>query len=201
MNFVRIANSAIIDGPNALGGAWVDPDDGTTYTNMAVWTEAQRNALGWFAVSDTPPAFNAATQQLAAGAVTLVNGVPTQQYTVTSLPAAALYAAKLAAGIAITSTATPALNGTYAITDQGPVNYQQKIQAIADGIANGKGLPHNQATVGWLDIGGAVHNFVPADFLNFAKAIEDYVYDLAGWESALIQGGNPAAPSSSVTIP
>ena len=47
---------------------------------------------------------------------------------------------------------------------------------------------------------GNVHNFLPADFLNFAKAVEDYVFDLTGWESALVQNINAAAPAAQVTI-
>src|SRR5438128_2298254 len=63
---------------------------------------------------------------------------------------AALLAQAIAAGCQIVSTATPALGGTYAITDA----MQQKLQAIVDGISAGKGLPHGAATVQWPDVTG-----------------------------------------------
>jgi hypothetical protein len=107
-----------------------------------------------------------------------------------------LYASKLSAGLAITSTATPSLNGTYAINPE----WQGRIEAISDGLANGKGLPHNAATIAWKDINGGVHNFSPKDFLNFSVVVRDYVFDMLGTESALAQGLTATWPTATAAI-
>jgi hypothetical protein len=42
--------------------------------------------------------------------------------------------------------------------------------------------------------------FSQADFLNFADAVEDYVYNLYATARTLLAGGNAAWPSNSVMI-
>jgi hypothetical protein len=106
------------------------------------------------------------------------------------------YQAALAAGIAIVSTATPALAGTYAISDA----QQSKITGITAGINSGKGLPGGGTTFNYPDAAGAMHPFGAADFLNFAKAIEDYVYALIHAEAALLGGHAGTWPAQPVTI-
>jgi hypothetical protein len=49
---------------------------------MAIWSDAERAALGWQPVVDQRPAFDPAKQTLARGAVAIVAGVPTVQYTI-----------------------------------------------------------------------------------------------------------------------
>lgn len=106
--------------------------------------------------------------------------------------------ALLAAGIAITSTATPALDGTYAV-DAGS---QAQIAAIVTGINAGKGFPEGAASVAYPDVTGALHSFsATSDFVNFAAALEAYVYQV-NLTAAALEAGQPATwPTASATIP
>lgn len=109
-----------------------------------------------------------------------------------------MLAARLATPVQVTSTANNAtLGGSYAVD---PVS-QVKITAIAAGIAAGKGLPGGGATVGIADAAGAVHNFDASDYLNFAAAIESYVYQLYTTEGVLLAGGSANWTAASLTIP
>jgi len=101
--------------------------------------------------------------------------------------ALAAYTAAIAAGVQIVSSGTASLDGTYAIDDAA----QKNISSIASGIASRNRLPGGGATFNYFDASAAAHAFGSADFLNFAAAIEDYVY-------ALASGGAPTQP---VTIP
>jgi hypothetical protein len=96
---------------------------------------------------------------------------------------AQLFAMAIAAGCRISSAATPALNGTYAIDDAA----QQTITGIAAGIAARNRVPGGGATFTYPDMAGTLHAFSAADFLDFATAVEDYVY-------ALSNGQTPAQP-------
>lgn len=99
----------------------------------------------------------------------------------------------LAHGITLTSTATPALNGTYPLDQLS----QSRIVAISAGLAAGKGFPGGGDTITWNGVA-----FSSANFLNFAAAAEAYVY---GYEQAVVglvmQVSGAALPSSSITIP
>ncbi len=101
-----------------------------------------------------------------------------------------------AAGVAVTSTGTPALDGTYSILDRDISN----ITALATGIAAGKPLPGGGSTFNYPDITGAAHAFSAANFLNFGTAIEDYVYNYRETLLTLLGGGSGSLPSSSLTI-
>lgn len=91
------------------------------------------------------------------------------------------------AGVNIVSTGTPALNGTYAI-DPGA---QQNISGVAAGIASRNRLPGGGSTFSYGDAVGVTHSFTAAQYLDFASAVEDYIY-------ALANGGSPTQP---LTIP
>jgi hypothetical protein len=91
----------------------------------------------------------------------------------------AAFAATLAGGCAIQSTATPALNATYAI--DAPA--QQTIAGVATGIAARSRVPGGGASFNYPDASGQLHAFTAADFLNLAAAIEDYVYALSNGEA------------------
>lgn len=99
----------------------------------------------------------------------------------------------LTKGITLTSTATPALNGTYPLDQLS----QSRIVALAAGLANGKGFPGGGSAILW---NGA--SFSSENFLNFAAAAEAYVY---GYEQAVaglaMQMVGVTLPSSSITIP
>ncbi len=106
-------------------------------------------------------------------------------------------AAAIAAGITITSTGNPSLNGTYAIdTDARDV-----ISAVEAGIAGGKGLPGGGPTFNHLDMTGTAHAFGAADFGNFAAAVRDYYYALLLTATALKGGHGGPWPAPQVTIP
>ena len=109
----------------------------------------------------------------------------------------ALWASALASGISITSTGTPALNAIYAMTPQA----QNSAAGIAASIASGQGLPHGADTINWPDVAGGLHAFNSVQFVAFADAIRNYVYDLGVAEAILSAGGTAAWPSSSATIP
>jgi hypothetical protein len=106
-------------------------------------------------------------------------------------------AQRLAAGIVITSTATPALNGTYSINEES----QRFISGTAAGIAARNRLPGGQATFAYGDAAGQTHAFSQQDFLNFADAVEDYVYLLYATAQQLLAGQSAPWPSNAVTIP
>ena len=92
-------------------------------------------------------------------------------------------AALISAGIAIASTGTPALNGTYAIDLASKTN----IDGIYTGIKNGDGVPGSGETFNYADKNGTFHQFNATSFPNFAKAVRDYLY-------AISQGATPDTP-------
>ena len=102
----------------------------------------------------------------------------------------------LAQGCALTSTGTPALNGTYALDKDS----QSNISAIADGIANGKGLPGGGSTFNYPDVMGAQHAFDAAHFVAAAAAFETFIYDFDQALETLVSGGTATMPVASVTI-
>ncbi|MGI4812021.1 MAG: hypothetical protein ACRYG5_06595 [Janthinobacterium lividum] len=95
-------------------------------------------------------------------------------------------------GVAIVSTATPALNGTYAIDQIS----QMDIIAIETSLNAGKGFPGGATAFGYPDTAGASHSFTEANFTNFAAAVRDYVYAL----KSVIGGASSALPSATTTI-
>jgi hypothetical protein len=101
-------------------------------------------------------------------------------------------AAALYAGIAIKSTSTPSLNGTYAVTPTA----QADITATITGIAAGEGLPGGGSTFTFLDASGAPHTFTQAQFVALAAAIRNYVYALK-----LYAAGHGSQPAARATIP
>jgi|SRR5579871_3746199 len=190
MQFALVQNGAIV-ATDSLTGVWKAPD-GTQYVNMAIWPEADRNALGWFAVSDMPPSFDPASQQLAQGAVALINGVPTQQYTVSALPLAAQAASMLAAGLAITSTGTPALSATYP-TDPAT---QQKMLSVQVVLTATGAFPGDAQTWQIKDAGGSWHTVTPAQYLAIGSALAAFVAQL----DLVIEGQLTTLPAASATI-
>jgi len=100
--------------------------------------------------------------------------------------------AALAAGLAITSTATPALNAIYGVNAAAQAN----ITAIVTGIAASLGLPGGGSTFVYLDASSAPHTFTQAQFVSFASAVRGYVYALD-----LYAAGQGALPTPSATIP
>lgn len=100
--------------------------------------------------------------------------------------------AALAAGLAIVSTGTPALNGTYTVDQLS----QSDIIAIETSLNAGKGFPGGATTFNYPDAAGAFHGFSEANFTNFAAAVRDYVYGL----KSVIAGASTTLPATSATI-
>lgn len=102
-----------------------------------------------------------------------------------------------AACVSVTSTGTPALNGTYAINDASVAN----IVALSTGIATQKPLPGDSSIFNYPDATNTMHAFTAANFLNFAAAIEDFVYNFEQGLPGLLQQQSCAVlPSTSLTI-
>ena len=110
-------------------------------------------------------------------------------------PTLAQQAATLMAnGLTITSTATPALNGTYGADDGSTAN----ISAIVTGLVAGQGFPPTGATTFlYQELSGIPHEFGETDFTNLATAIRNFVYVC----KAVINGGLTDLPANTATIP
>jgi hypothetical protein len=101
--------------------------------------------------------------------------------------------AALTAGLAVNSTSTPALNGTYAID---PTS-QMKINSVALYVAVNQKFPGGATSYPWLTMSGTASTFPSiAEFDAFATAVADYVAQL----DMIIATGAGTLPASSVTI-
>ena len=100
-------------------------------------------------------------------------------------------AALLASGLAITSTSTPALNGTYPCDSNATAEIDAQVSSI---LLNGV-FTNGATSIEWLDVSGAAHAFSVSNFKAFATAVAAFV--TACDEGAL---GLTALPSNAVTI-
>ena len=98
----------------------------------------------------------------------------------------------MATGIAIVSSGTPALNGTYAVDQLS----QMDIIAIETSLNAGKGFPGGTTTFNYLDAAGAAHAFSESNFTDFAAAVRDYVYGC----KSVIAGASATLPTGPATI-
>ncbi len=110
---------------------------------------------------------------------------------------AQILAAKLASGIAITSTGTPAISATYAL-DQTTLD---QIGAVARDSAAGLGLPGGAATFTYPDINGVPRTFTGAQIQALYKAMRDCVFALYTTAATLAAGGTAVWLAQSATIP
>lgn len=106
------------------------------------------------------------------------------------------YAAAIAAGLTVTSAATPAMNDIYSVSDVAQAN----ITSIQASIASGLGFPNGAATLTYFGSGGS-HSITAANWTNLAKALRDYKYNLQVALFTAQSGGTPTWPAASVTIP
>lgn len=112
--------------------------------------------------------------------------------------AASDLAAKLAAGLMITSTAYPALNGTYSIS----ATTQSDVQAVAIYIEANSKFPAGLSALPWADLSGTQHDFpTTAEFMAFATAEANYVTMLNLDAQAEAAGQTPTWPSATAAIP
>lgn len=116
--------------------------------------------------------------------------------------ARAAYGLALASGVQLTSTAAPALNGTYAC-DQ--VSQQQiTSEAVYIQVTTAQGaakFTNGQATKPWPDRAGVPHTFTTDQFIAFAQAVAEYIDALATALQTVIAGGAWSAPSAMISIP
>lgn len=105
-------------------------------------------------------------------------------------------ASAIAAGIAITSTATPSLNGTYDL-DQ---TSQNQVSATTTYILLNGTFPGGGTTMPWVDQNGSAHVWPNvAEFKAFATVYANYVAAVSLYAAS--NGASGALPSNSVTIP
>jgi hypothetical protein len=118
-------------------------------------------------LSFAPTATSAQQQQ----AQTALSAFPLSTWTAQQAAVASAQAA-LAAGLQITSTAYPALDGTYAATPAAQANISSTMLSI---VVTSK-FPGGASTMAWYDQAGAVHTFpTTAEFQAFAVAEAAFV--------------------------
>lgn len=100
--------------------------------------------------------------------------------------------AQLAAGVTITSTSTPELDGTYSCDASATSQIQAEIVSL---LLNGT-FTNGTAAMTWYDKAGAPHSFSVAEFKAFATSVAAYVGTLA----AIAASNARTLPSSVVTI-
>ena len=160
---------------NGIRGAGITPD-GTFPTGAVECTAAQyQDANAWTIsngqiVAYAPPAPTLAQQAAAA----------------------------LGAGLTITSTGTPALNGTYAVASGVPFG-REDIGTEAQFISTFSEFTNGTQTLEWPLIDGKTFVTFPntATFMNFAKAAAQYYAAV----KAVAATGQGSFPSNQVTIP
>jgi hypothetical protein len=106
-------------------------------------------------------------------------------------------AALLASGLAITSTGTPAVNGTYSCAE----DQQTIITRVQAYITKNAVFPGGMSTLQLRTVSGGLIS-VPsvALFQAIGSAIADFVAKVDEAELAALAGGGWVAPSNSVTI-
>lgn len=99
--------------------------------------------------------------------------------------------ALLLAGLTITSTSTPSLNGTYGASQQDEINVTALQVAVANNVFPGF----------YRDKSGTKHTMTSAQFTEIATAIMDFVVAVDEAEATATAGGTWTAPSNAATIP
>jgi len=100
------------------------------------------------------------------------------------------------AGLQVTSTATPALNGTYACDGYTMSGLQAEINAILFSGATPV-FSDGSTTLNWPDITKAGHSFDVAHFRSLAEAIGHFIPACTQYAVGL----TATAPSNTATIP
>lgn len=111
---------------------------------------------------------------------------------------AQLAQAAFAAGVQITSTATPTLNGTYSLSESS----LSRITAEQVYIATTGKFTNGQTTRSWLDAAGAAHIFPStAAFTAFAEAVAQYEDALIAAQAVVQAGSAWVAPAQPAPLP
>lgn len=103
---------------------------------------------------------------------------------------------KIAAGITITSTGNPALNGTYALDAVSTAQIYQ-IGLFASQLSV---FPSGTATQAYPDASGIPHTFSVAEFVAFLRAVALLVSALTEQAAIMAHGGTPIWPAQTATI-
>ena len=141
------------------------------------------------------PITNAQYSTLRAGGATFIGGaLGTIATAAVVVPPATQALLALAAGLAVTSTAHAAVNGTYGL-DPNTMSLAADLAALITG--NSGAFPGSVSTWSWPDLAGTLHVFPSAaTFLAFQKAIATYRLSLY----AVVWGVSSSIPAASATI-
>lgn len=102
----------------------------------------------------------------------------------------------ISGGIILTSTGTPALNGTYSVAP----NIQGQINAVVTYILLNSNFPGGASELPWPDASGTMHVFpTTTSFTNFASAVANFVAQASIYGSS--NGAIGSIPSNQITIP
>jgi hypothetical protein len=94
--------------------------------------------------------------------------------------------------VTVQCAAVPAINGAYPLDAVS----QAQITGIASAISAGLGLPSGAATFNWPDAFGAPHAWPAPQFIEFAKAVMQFLYGCA----QVAQGHSTTLPSVTLTL-
>ena len=106
-------------------------------------------------------------------------------------------ASKIAAGIVITSTGTPALSGTYALD----ATTLSQIGPVARDATGGLGLPGGGSTFSYPDASGTPRVLTAETIQGLYKAMRDCLFALNTTAATLAAGGTASWPAQTATIP
>jgi hypothetical protein len=106
-------------------------------------------------------------------------------------------ATRIAQGIAITSTATPALNATYALDK----DTMDQIGPVARDSCTRLGLPGKASTFDYPDITGKLHAFTATDLQNLYMEQRDMLLILTEQAGIMAHGGQPTWPPQTAVLP
>jgi hypothetical protein len=195
MTYALITNlsQAIIWVVPTMPNPFVIPDGTQVFGASAGWTN------GTYTLVSVPP-FVTPNGQVNTGSpiYSVSDGVVTESYATQAAPVipSSTYVNALASGLAITSTSTPAINGTYDISAGATANLNAVETYI---LANGT-FPLG-STQPWFLLNGT-EVVVPsvAVFKEIAAAVAQYVAGLDVENAIAIAGGTPTWPSAAVTI-
>jgi len=111
--------------------------------------------------------------------------------------ASQLLAEKIAAGITLTSTETPALNATYALDDVSTAEiYRIGLYANQFSV-----FPSGSTTQAYPDKDGTPHSFGVAAFIAFLRQVAPLVSALQTQAAAMEHGDTPSWPPQTASIP
>jgi hypothetical protein len=212
--YAKILNNAVVKYPYQWADFMVDNNNtqGLNPANLlTIFPQTDIAKQGYSVVEVTQvaqPPYNPITQDCTEGTPALVNGVWTQTWNVTTATAAEqaarlatqtnnTYQTALNTGLAVTSTATAALNGTYAVDPTTQFNINSEVVSI---LTNGT-FTNGQTTKPWPDASGAVHTFTTTQFKTFATAVSNYIDGLMTTRATLLAGGSASWPANTATIP